>query len=81
VKFVVDNQLPSALAEYLRRKRFDCQHVLEAGLGDARDTEIYRHAELHDRRVPQVPILHLGFLFIPGSEPRMAAPVAQLRYA
>jgi predicted nuclease of predicted toxin-antitoxin system len=49
VKFIVDNQLPVALAEYLRRKGFDCQHVLEAGLGDARDSEICRHAELHGR--------------------------------
>jgi hypothetical protein len=33
------------------------------------------------RRVPQVPTLHLGLLFFPRSEPRVAAPVAQLPYA
>jgi predicted nuclease of predicted toxin-antitoxin system len=49
VKFIVDNQLPVALAEYLRKKGFDCQHVLEAGLGDARDSEICRHAEVQGR--------------------------------
>jgi hypothetical protein len=32
-------------------------------------------------RVPQVPTLHLGLLFFPRSEPRVAAPVAQLPYA
>ncbi len=49
MKFLVDNQLPTALAQYLRKRGFDCQHVLEAGLGDALDTEICRHAELEER--------------------------------
>jgi predicted nuclease of predicted toxin-antitoxin system len=49
VKFVVDNQLPTALAQYLRKRGFDCQHVLEAGLGDALDTDICRHAEVQER--------------------------------
>ncbi len=34
MKFLVDNQLPTALAQYLRERGFDCQHVLEAGLGE-----------------------------------------------
>jgi len=49
VKFIVDNQLPVALAEHLRDRGLDCQHVLEAGLGDAADSVICRHAELQDR--------------------------------
>jgi len=49
VKFIVDNQLPVALAENLRDRGLDCQHVLEAGLGDAADSVICRHAELQDR--------------------------------
>jgi predicted nuclease of predicted toxin-antitoxin system len=49
VKFVVDNQLPTALAQYLRKRGFDCQHVLEGGLGDALDTDICRHAEVQER--------------------------------
>jgi predicted nuclease of predicted toxin-antitoxin system len=49
VKFIVDNQLPVALAKHLRARGLDCQHVLEAGLGDAADTAICRHAELQDR--------------------------------
>ena len=49
MKFIVDNQLPVALAQYLRERGFDCQHVLEAGLGDAHDSEICRHAELQGR--------------------------------
>jgi predicted nuclease of predicted toxin-antitoxin system len=49
VKFIVDNQLPVALAEYLRKGGFDCQHVLEVGLGDALDSEICRYAEFQER--------------------------------
>jgi predicted nuclease of predicted toxin-antitoxin system len=51
VKFIVDNQLPAALAQYLRKRGFDCQHVLETGMGDALDSEICRHAELQERIV------------------------------
>jgi predicted nuclease of predicted toxin-antitoxin system len=49
VKFIVVNQLPVALAEYLRKRGFDCQHVLEAGLGDALDSHICRHAKIQER--------------------------------
>ncbi len=49
MKFIVDNQLRLALARYLRDRGFDCQHVLEAGLGDAIDSDIWRHAELQER--------------------------------
>ena len=51
MKFIVDNQLPVALAEYLRDRGFDCQHVLEASLGDATDSDICRYAELQNRIV------------------------------
>jgi predicted nuclease of predicted toxin-antitoxin system len=49
VKFLVDNQLPPALALYLRKRGFDCEHVLDAGLADALDIEICRYAEVEDR--------------------------------
>ena len=49
MKFLVDNQLPPVLAQYLRKRGFDCQHVLETGLGDALDSEICRYAELEER--------------------------------
>jgi len=39
VKFLIDNQLPAALAQYLRDRGCDCQHVREAGPGDALDTK------------------------------------------
>ena len=45
MKFLVDNQLPPALAQYLRKRGFDCEHVLDVSLAKALDTEICRYAE------------------------------------
>ncbi|HZT29524.1 MAG TPA: DUF5615 family PIN-like protein [Gemmataceae bacterium] len=45
MKFLVDNQLPAALARYIATQGHDCDHVLEMGLGQSSDAEIYRHAE------------------------------------
>jgi len=44
VKFLVDNQLPAAVVHFIRRRGLECQHVLEAGLAQASDTEICRYA-------------------------------------
>ncbi len=44
MKFLVDNQLPGALAVYLRKKGTDSEHVLDAGLGEATDAELCRYA-------------------------------------
>lgn len=49
MKFLVDNQLPVALSQYLRKRGFDCQHVLDVGLVDALDSDICRYAEFHER--------------------------------
>jgi len=49
VKFLVDNQLPPALAQYFRKRGFDCQHVLDVGLSKALDVEICRYAEAQER--------------------------------
>jgi predicted nuclease of predicted toxin-antitoxin system len=45
VNFLVDNQLPLALAQHLRARGLDCQHVLDVGLAEASDAEICRYAE------------------------------------
>jgi predicted nuclease of predicted toxin-antitoxin system len=50
VKFLVDNQLPAALALYLRGKGLDCSHVVDAGLAEASDVELSRLATA-DRRI------------------------------
>jgi predicted nuclease of predicted toxin-antitoxin system len=49
VKFLVDNQLPAALAQHLHTRGFDCQHVLDVGLAEASDAEVCRYAESEER--------------------------------
>jgi predicted nuclease of predicted toxin-antitoxin system len=49
VKFLIDNQLPRALAEHLQARGQDCQHVLETGLADASDISICRYCEAQER--------------------------------
>jgi predicted nuclease of predicted toxin-antitoxin system len=40
VKFLVDNQLPKALARFLTSRGSDCQHVLDIRLDGATDATI-----------------------------------------
>jgi predicted nuclease of predicted toxin-antitoxin system len=42
VKFLVE--LPAALARLLCRLGADCRHVLDLGLGQASDSEIWRYS-------------------------------------
>ena len=42
MKFLVDNQLPAALSRHLREGGFACTHVLDIGMGQAEDPEIWR---------------------------------------
>lgn len=44
MKFLVDNQLPAALAELLVSKGHEARHVLEVGLDAAGDTKIWNYA-------------------------------------
>jgi predicted nuclease of predicted toxin-antitoxin system len=55
VKFLVDNQLPPALAQYLRKRGFDCEHVLDVGLAEALDIEICRYGEAQERKIFPLP--------------------------
>jgi predicted nuclease of predicted toxin-antitoxin system len=48
VKFLVDNQLPAALARYLSSRGVECHHVIDLGLGTAPDTRIWEHASQND---------------------------------
>ncbi len=49
MKFLIDNQLPGALAQHLREHGFDCKHVLDVGLAKASDAEICRFAIAEER--------------------------------
>ncbi len=44
MRFLVDAQLPPALAEWLRKKGHEATHVREVGLRDADDRSIWAHA-------------------------------------
>ena len=48
MKFLVDNQLPAALARFLTSRGVNCQHVLDLDMGDASDSEIWEHASQND---------------------------------
>lgn len=50
MKFLVDNQLPKALAEWLRQKGYHAQHVLERGQGQTDDRQLWNEA-LQENRI------------------------------
>jgi predicted nuclease of predicted toxin-antitoxin system len=45
VRFLVDTQLPKALAHWLRAHGHQAEHVLEIGLAQGKDTPIWHHAQ------------------------------------
>jgi len=47
VKFLIDNQLPESLAKFLCNKGHNAVHVLNVGLGSAKDGEICGYAADH----------------------------------
>jgi predicted nuclease of predicted toxin-antitoxin system len=44
MKFLVDNQLPAALAKWLTQNGWEAKHVLDTRLNDSDDTEIWEYA-------------------------------------
>jgi len=44
VRFLVDTQLPAALAQWLRNHGHQAEHVLEINLAQSKDTPIWRYA-------------------------------------
>ena len=49
MKFLVDAQLPPAIAQWLREAGYDAQAVREVGLREADDGGIWRHAQAQCR--------------------------------
>ena len=49
MKFLVDNQLPAALARFLNSHGHDAQHVLDLHMDEAGDTAIWNHAAAQGR--------------------------------
>ena len=49
MKFLIDAQLPPALAHWLREAGYDAQAVRDVGLREAGDGEIWRYAQAQGR--------------------------------
>ena len=49
MKFLVDNQLPAALARFLSSRGHDAQHVLDLQMDEADDPNIWNHAAAQGR--------------------------------
>ncbi len=44
MRFLVDTQLPKALALWLSERGHQTEHVLDVGLGQSKDTPVWRYA-------------------------------------
>lgn len=44
MRFLLDTQLPAAMADWLREQSLEVEHVLEINLAQASDASIWRHA-------------------------------------
>ncbi len=51
MKFIVDNQLPIALARFIVSLGCECVHVSEVGLAEATDAQIWDYACRNERIV------------------------------
>ncbi|MBI5386208.1 MAG: DUF5615 family PIN-like protein [Verrucomicrobia bacterium] len=51
MRFLVDTQLPQALATWLRESGQEAEHVLELGLAQGKDTQVWRYAQEHQAAV------------------------------
>jgi predicted nuclease of predicted toxin-antitoxin system len=45
VRFLVDTQLPQTLAAWLSAHGHQAEHVLDAGLAQGKDTQVWRYAQ------------------------------------
>ncbi|MGJ8633505.1 MAG: DUF5615 family PIN-like protein [Luteolibacter sp.] len=49
MKFLVDTQLPGTVARWLRGRGYDAVHVLERGMGQSGDVEIWELCKKEER--------------------------------
>jgi predicted nuclease of predicted toxin-antitoxin system len=69
VRFLVDNQLPAALASFLSARGAACDHVLDLNLSEASDTKIWDFADQNDYVVISK---DEDFLYLANSRPSNA---------
>ena len=51
LRFLVDAQLPPALARWLEQQGHEAEHVYDIGLASAPDRDIWNHAARHDAAI------------------------------
>lgn len=44
MRFIVDQQLPQTLVQWLAARGYEAEHVRQIGLRDADDSDVWRHA-------------------------------------
>ncbi|MFN0105252.1 MAG: DUF5615 family PIN-like protein [Bryobacteraceae bacterium] len=71
MKFLVDNQLPAALARFLTSRGVDCWHVLDIYLAGASDVEIWEYASRNDCVVISKDEDFLYLANAPSAKPRL----------
>ena len=49
MKWLIDNQLSAKLAAYLSARGHDCSHILDRGMDEADDVEVWRVADREQR--------------------------------
>ncbi|MGZ8919340.1 MAG: DUF5615 family PIN-like protein [Limisphaerales bacterium] len=47
MRFLVDNQLPKRLADWVRGQGHEAEHLLEIGLAQSKDTPVWQYATAH----------------------------------
>ncbi|MEE4238145.1 MAG: DUF5615 family PIN-like protein [Anderseniella sp.] len=75
MKFLVDNQLPTALARWLTERGLDACHVSDVGLEEAGDQRVWDYAVAHGRVLvsKDQDFLHLA------TRPGLATPFVWVR--
>jgi predicted nuclease of predicted toxin-antitoxin system len=80
MRFLLDMNLPPAIAEQLRADGHDAVHALEAGLGNLPDAEIFERAAADDRVVITFD-LDFGEIVGAAEHPRPGVILLRLRRA
>jgi predicted nuclease of predicted toxin-antitoxin system len=78
MRFLLDMNLPPAMADWLRTEGHDAVHVLEAGCGGSSDHEIFERASAEDRILVT---FDLDFGEIAGQQRGAAVILLRLRSA
>lgn len=69
--FIVDNQLPAALARFLASRGIDCIHVIDLGMANAPDSTTWKYASENGCAILTKDEDFLHFAALPGAGARL----------